>query len=125
MYTKAPKISVAAMFRAFSDRTRLRIMHLLQPGELCVCDLVAVLNVPQPKISRHLSYLRRAGLVKARKEGLWSYYRLAPATGEFHRKLLDCVATCFTDVPELAQDAAELDERRATCCGGDGKACCP
>jgi ArsR family transcriptional regulator len=122
MQIKTPKTPVDAMFRAFSDRTRLRIMHLLRPGELCVCDLVAVLDVPQPKISRHLSYLRRAGLVKARRQGLWSYYRLAPVTGAFHRKLLDCVATCFTDVPELVKDSAELAERRASCCGG--KPCC-
>ncbi len=115
---------VDLMFRAFSDRTRLRIMHLLRPGELCVCDLVAVLALPQPTISRHLRYLRRAGMVTARKDGLWSYYRLAPAAGPFHRKLLDCVATCFIDVPELAKDAAELNDRRATCCGGDGRACC-
>ena len=125
MKTKPPTLAVDVMFRAFSDRTRLRIVHLLRPGELCVCDLVAVLDVPQPKISRHLSYLRRAGLVQARKDGLWSYYRLAPAAGAFHRKMLDCVATCFTDVPELVQDAAKLDHRRATCCGVDGKACCP
>ena len=51
---------VDRMFRAFSDRTRLRILHLLRGGELCVCDLVAVIDVPQPKISRHLAYLRRA-----------------------------------------------------------------
>ncbi len=110
------------MFRAFSDRTRLRIVHLLKPGELCVCDLVAVLDVPQPKISRHLSYLRKAGFVIARKDGLWSYYQLAPASGAFHRKMLDCVATCFTDVPELAKDAADLESRRASCSGG--KPCC-
>jgi ArsR family transcriptional regulator len=122
MNMKATKTPVDAMFRAFSDRTRLRIMHLLQPGELCVCDLVAVLRVPQPKVSRHLSYLRRAGFVKARKEGLWSYYQLAPATGPFHRKMLDCVATCFADVPELARDAAELASRRASC--RPGKPCC-
>ena len=48
-----------AMFRAFSDRTRLRILHLLLPGELCVCHIVGVLDLPQPKISRHLAYLRR------------------------------------------------------------------
>ena len=72
---------VDVMFRAFSDRTRLRILHLLRGGELCVCDLVDVLGVPQPKISRHLAYLRRAGSVVARKDGLWCHYRLArPAT---------------------------------------------
>ncbi len=122
MKLKTPRVSVDAVFRALSDRTRLRILHLLGPGELCVCDLVTVLRVPQPKISRHLSYLRRAGLVTARKDGLWSYYRLAPAAGAFHRKLLDCVATGFTDVPELSKDAVDLQLRRASCCGG--KPCC-
>jgi ArsR family transcriptional regulator, arsenate/arsenite/antimonite-responsive transcriptional repressor len=72
-------VSVDRMFRAFSDRTRLRILHLLLPGELCVCHIVDVLDLPQPKVSRHLAYLRRTGLVLARKEGLWNYYRLAPA----------------------------------------------
>jgi ArsR family transcriptional regulator len=51
------------MFRAFSDRNRLRILHLLQDGEMCVGDIVNVLQVPQPRVSRHLAYLRRAGLV--------------------------------------------------------------
>jgi len=113
-------LPVDLMFRAFSDRTRLRILHLLCNGELCVCDLVTVLNVSQPKASRHLAYLRRAGLVLARKEGLWMHYSLAPATSEFHRKLLDCLGCCFTDVPQLARD----DQRLARCgCASDG-ACC-
>src|SRR4051794_14901027 len=73
-------VSVDRMFRAFSDRTRLRLLNMLGSGEVCVCDLVAVLDVPQPKVSRHLAYLRRAGLVVARKEGLWMHYRLARAT---------------------------------------------
>ncbi len=74
----SPASRVDQMFRAFSDRTRLRILNLLRDGELCVCDLVEVLGVPQPKTSRHLAYLRRSGLVVARKEGLWNYYQLAP-----------------------------------------------
>jgi ArsR family transcriptional regulator len=105
--TRAPP-SVDLMFRAFSDRTRLRILHLLRGGEVCVCDLVRVLEVPQSKVSRHLAYLRKAGLVTARKEGLWMHYRLAPATTEFHRSLLNCLACCFTAVPELAKDADRL-----------------
>lgn len=112
--------SVDVMFRAFSDRTRLRILHMLTGGELCVCDIVAVLGVPQPKASRHLAYLRKAGLVIARKEGLWSYYSLAPARGTFHKKLLDCLGCCFQEVPELAADAkqiAQIAARRRTCCG--------
>src|SRR5437868_3720734 len=93
---------VDLMFRACSDRTRLRILHMLRGGEVCVCDLVAVLAVPQPKASRHLAYLRRAGLVEARRDGLWSYYRLSAPKGKFHAKLLECLACCFRHVPELA-----------------------
>jgi ArsR family transcriptional regulator, arsenate/arsenite/antimonite-responsive transcriptional repressor len=106
---------VDVMFRAFSDRTRLRILQLLTAGELCVCDLVDVLGVPQPKVSRHLAYLRKSGLVVARKGGYWSYYNLAPARNAFHAKLLDCLACCFQDVPELAKDAKRL-AARIHCC---------
>ena len=90
------------MFRAFSDPIRLRILTLVQPGELCVCDLVAILRIPQPTISRHLSYLRRAGLVMVRQERSWNYYALMPARSAFDTKLLECLSTCFRDVPELA-----------------------
>ncbi len=106
-------------FRAFSDRTRLRILNLLRAGELCVCDLINVIGVPQAKISRHLAYLRRAGLVRARKQGLWSYYALMPAKGAFHVKLLECLACCFTDVPELKKDIERLG-RQGKC----GPGCC-
>jgi ArsR family transcriptional regulator len=105
------------MFRAFSDRTRLRILHMLGSGEVCVCDLVSVLDVPQPKVSRHLSYLRRAGLVQVRKEGLWCYYTLSPSRNAFHAKLLECLTCCFKDVPEVRSDAARLAEVRSQCCG--------
>jgi ArsR family transcriptional regulator len=89
---------------------------MLRDGELCVCHIVDVLGVPQPKASRHLAYLRKAGLVKARREGQWSYYRLAPARTAFHQKLLDCLGCCFDDVPELAKDAKRLSIRKG-CCG--------
>ena len=119
MSTASYKPSVDRIFRAFADRTRLRILNLLKPGELCVCDLVRVLASPQPKISRHLAYLRSADLVTARKEGLWIYYSLAPARSPFHQKLLECLSCCFADVPELAKDA----RRRAVFCRGS-KICC-
>jgi ArsR family transcriptional regulator len=109
------KPAIDVMFRAMSDRTRLRILYMLTGGELCVCDIVAVLQVPQPKASRHLAYLRRAGLVTARKEGLWSYYRLSTARDTFHKKLLDCLACCFGEVPELVSDAKLLAARRPCC----------
>jgi ArsR family transcriptional regulator len=118
MKLAAPSTRVDKLFRAFSDRTRLRILHLLRGGERCVCDIVEVLGVPQPKASRHLAYLRKAGLVVARKQGLWTYYSLAPARGMFHEKLLDCLAICFGEVPELARDRERLAEVRASnrCC---------
>ena len=120
MQMSAGKNRVDRMFRAFSDRTRLRILSLLRSGELCVCDLVRVIGAPQPTVSRHLAYLRRAGLVTARKEGLRTYYELAPAKSDFHRKLLECLACCFSaDVPELARDAKSL----ASVCR-DKRACC-
>ena len=111
--------SVDRMFRAFSDRTRLRILHLLGGGELCVGDIVEILQVPQPRASRHLAYLRKADLVVVRKSGLWSYYSLAPAETPFHKKLLECLTKCFRDVPELQADRAGA--ARVKKAGG----CCP
>lgn len=105
---------VNLMFRAFSDRTRLRILHLLLRGELCVCDIVGVIRVPQPRASRHLAYLRRARLITKRKQGLWAYYKLTPAKSAFHRSLLRCLRKCFRDVPELAHDAKVIGKRG--CC---------
>ena len=105
--------SVDKMFRAFSDRTRLRILNLLLRGELCVCDIVNTLKVPQPTVSRHLAYLRTAGLVEARREGLWMHYRLATPKAAFHKKLIDCLGCCFQDVPQLTKDAKRLKRR---CC---------
>ena len=110
-------VPVERMFRAFSDRTRLRILHLLLPGELCVCHIVDVLDLSQPKVSRHLAYLRRAGLVLVRKEGLWSYYRLAAAKSDLHEQLLACVGSCRSEVSEMAQDAELLKKSiRSRCC---------
>lgn len=111
--------SADRMFRAFSDHTRLRILHVLQDGELCVGDIVEVLQVPQPRASRHLAYLRKANLVAVRKSGLWSYYSLAPVQTPFHRKLLECLANCFRDVPEIQADRQRAAHLRKY--GG----CCP
>ena len=79
------------LFRALSDPTRLRLLQLLRGGERCVCDLMAVLRIPQAKTSRHLGYLKRAGLVTRRKDGLWSYYALARPRDAVHRKVLECL----------------------------------
>jgi ArsR family transcriptional regulator len=107
------------MFRAFSDKTRLRILSLLHEGECCVGDLVEVLGVGQPLASRHLAYLRRAELVTVRRAGLWKFYTLACARGPFHAKLLECLGCCFDDVPQIRADRARAKKLRQS--GG----CCP
>src|ERR671925_118102 len=66
------------LFRALADRTWLRLLNLMGDDEVCVCFLVEALKLTQPKISRHLAYLRRAGIVAARREGKWMHYRLVP-----------------------------------------------
>jgi ArsR family transcriptional regulator, arsenate/arsenite/antimonite-responsive transcriptional repressor len=109
-------VGVARMFRAFSDRTRLRILHLLKDHrEVCVGDLVAVLEAPQTTVSRHLAYLRRSGLVQVRKDGLWKHYSLAAPASRLHRALLRCLPWCFEEVRELAADRRSL-ERLKGCC---------
>jgi ArsR family transcriptional regulator, arsenate/arsenite/antimonite-responsive transcriptional repressor len=115
-----PKPNVNLMFRAFSDRTRLRILHLLLNSELCVCDIVTVIRVPQPTASRHLAYLLRAGLIAKRKEGLWAYYKLAPASSSFHRSLIQCLKECFRDVLELASDAKRASKANICCVPAKG-----
>ena len=86
---------------------------------MCVGDLVEVLDLQQPTVSRHLAYLRESGLVDVRKQGLWAFYSLSSARGAFHRRLLDCLACCFDEVPELAVDAERAAKLREL--GG----CCP
>jgi ArsR family transcriptional regulator len=122
------------MFRAFSDRTRLRILSILQQGECCVGDLVEILGIEQPSASRHLAYLRRTGLVQVRKAKMWSYYSIAPVRGDFHSKLLECLACCFQEVPQIQTDRKRAKElkKEGGCCPGTAKPkaigqdkCCP
>lgn len=110
---------VDRMFRAFADPTRLRLLCLLQSGEHCVSDIIQILRVPQAKASRHLIYLRKAGLVDCRRQGLWSFYRLSSPRSLFHEKLLECLGQCFGNVPEIAADGRRGAKLRES--GG----CCP
>ena len=72
---------LAGVFAALSDPTRLRLLNLIRSREVCVCHFVEILGQSQPKISRHLAYLRRAGLVEARRSGKWMHYRMAADAG--------------------------------------------
>ncbi len=113
MKTKATPIP-DQLFRALADPTRLRILNLLDAGELCVCHIVGALRMPQPKVSRHLAYLRRVGLVLARRDGLWIHYRLAPAASDFHQKVLESLVCCFHKDPAMSKDRGRLKPPK--CC---------
>jgi ArsR family transcriptional regulator len=104
----------SSLFGAFADETRLRILNLLSAGELCVCDLCEVLDEIQPKVSRHLATLRRAGLVDVRRQGKWKYYSLAEAPSPLHRSLLGCVHSCLGELEELSRDRERLRALEAT-----------
>src|SRR5436305_15203873 len=87
------KFNMERLFRALADRTRLRVLNLIGGQELCVCYFVEILGMSQPKISRHLAYLRNAGIVSARREGKWMHYRMVgPTEGAGDRRLDDVLA---------------------------------
>lgn len=107
---------VPSLFRAFADETRLRILNLLLDGELCVCDLCALLGQSQPKISRHLAYLRATGLVVARDAGRWKYYSIPRTRAPIERRLLECIRGCLREIDPLAADLAALAKRKRPRC---------
>jgi ArsR family transcriptional regulator len=103
------------LFKALADGTRLRILALLVGGEICVCEIHAALKLPQPTVSRHLAYLRRAGLVDTRRDGLWVHYRLARVDDMVLRTLTDIVSHTLGHVDVIAKDAERL-RRQTGCC---------
>jgi ArsR family transcriptional regulator len=105
---------VDGLFKGFADPTRIRILNLLAAGELCVCDLVALLRLSQPTVSRHLAYLRRAGLVVARPDLKFTYYRLSEPGHPVHQRLVACVRSSFNGIQSLDQERAAAIARVAT-----------
>ena len=100
---------MAALLKACADQTRLRLLHLMaREGEVCVCHLVDVLGTNQPKVSRHLAYLKRAGLISDRKDGLWVHYRLAESLSDHTRRVLDCLNSCCAEALEMQDDLTKL-----------------
>lgn len=95
-------------FKALADRTRLRLIHLLGDEELCVCSCVEVLKTNQPKISRHLAYLKRAGLVAARREGKRTHYRLVEPADPYAAKILNELRDSLAHNPEMQNDKTSL-----------------
>jgi len=100
----------AQLFKALADETRLRILALLGSGELCVCDLMAILALPQSTVSRHLATLRNADLVEDRRQGVWMYYRLATGVNPLRRDALLLLEARLAEIPQAAKDQVALRE---------------
>ena len=107
----APRVkdleALTTVYAALADPTRLRILSLLGDGEICVCHIHASLDVPQPTASRHLAYLRKSGLVEARREGIWMHYRLAPQDNPVVASVVKAALHALTHT-----DISARDERR-------------
>ena len=103
---------VAGFHAALADETRLRLLCLIEGGEVCVCHLQDVLKTNQPKISRHLAYLRKAGLVEARRDGKWSHYRLKELEADLE-KILSQTLTHLKIEPQIKKDLQRL--KQVTC----------
>jgi ArsR family transcriptional regulator, arsenate/arsenite/antimonite-responsive transcriptional repressor len=97
-------------FRALSEEMSLRIMMLLTQGELCVCDLMFVLDEPQSKVSRHLSYLKHSGLTNSRRAGVWMHYWLKEPVDNVHRAQLDFLKRQLSYLPQFRMDREKLLE---------------
>jgi ArsR family transcriptional regulator, arsenate/arsenite/antimonite-responsive transcriptional repressor len=96
-------------FRALSEGMRLRIVMLLTHGELCVCDIMEILDEPQSKVSRHLSYLRNSGLITAKRVGVWMHYALSEQCDETLDAQVDFIRKRFSHLPNFADDAAKME----------------
>jgi ArsR family transcriptional regulator len=96
------------LFRALADRTRLRLINLIGDDEVCVCFFVEVLGINQSKISRHLAYLRRAGLVAARRQWKWMHYRIVNPSDLHTACILKEVRSWLSQDPEMQRDRARL-----------------
>lgn len=109
----------ALVFEALADTTRRRILMLLvSRAELCVCDIFSALELPQPKVSRHLGVLREAGLLAARKEGTWVYYQLHPQLPLWAMRILDSMRDGLREGPPYRSDADRMKGLGSSrCCG--------
>src|SRR6186997_907609 len=105
--------NIELLFKALADRTRLRLINLIGEDEVCVCFFVEVLKINQPKISRHLAYLRRAGVVSARRDGKWIHYRLVEPPDEHAANIFREVRAGLANEPAMKSDRDRLE---TICC---------
>lgn len=103
-------------FSALADRTRLRLLNLLRDGEVCVCFFAGTLGTNNPKISRHLAYLKRAHLVSARRDGKWMHYSMNPPEHKDARGIFEATIKLLENDPEMKRDRENLAR---FCCAPD------
>jgi len=113
MPKKEKSFPVDALFRALADRTRLRLLNLIADKEICVCYFVEILGTSQPKISRHLAYLRRVGIVASRRQGRWMHYRLIAPRSDVAASILKETLAHLRQMPDMQRDLAKLG---TSCC---------
>jgi ArsR family transcriptional regulator len=111
---KAAFCDLTPLFAALADVTRLRLLNLIAGREVCVCHLVDVLGQSQPKISRHLAYLRRAGVVAARREGKWMHYRMEEPQ---NKAMAAVMATTLEGLKKDETMKADREKLKKVCCG--------
>ncbi len=111
---KDKRVSLDQLFRALADPTRLRLIHLMSEQEICVCYFIEVIGAPQPKISRHLAYLRRVELVAARRDGKWMHYRLTVPRDPHQASILKTTLAALKENSEMQRDCERLNR---ACCG--------
>ncbi len=106
-------LDLETLLRTLADRTRLRLLNLMRDHEVCVCYFVESLDLSQPKISRHLAYLRRSGLVSARREGLWQHYSILPPADASLARVLRESLNAIREDREAQRDLARMEK---ACC---------
>jgi ArsR family transcriptional regulator len=113
--------------KALADKTRLRILALLGENEVCVCHIHDSLELPQPTVSRHLAYLRRAGLVAVRRDGVWMHYQVARSLDPAAQTVLNAAIDALARIPATAEDRKQFQRafsRLYVLRSAEGGACC-
>ena len=113
--------TITQLFKSLSEPTRIRIIWLLQEeGELCVCDLMQVLDLPQSTVSRHLAYLRNAYIINDQRKGVWMHYRLTGNVNELSTEILNALKSAAKRSPQAAKDSSYLrkylENKQAVAC---------
>jgi ArsR family transcriptional regulator len=114
MAKQAQPTTLEELFKALADPIRRRLLHLIGDQEVCVCFFVEALDAPQPTISRHLAYLRKVGLVEARRDGKWMHYRILTPRSREAADVLQASLRAMRSDPQYQRDHARLNK---ACCG--------